>query len=56
MEIEGIIPIKIEGQIVAMVYNDMKKHSQVFFSCKEMNQDDVKELLTLIGSQPTAEK
>ena len=41
--IEGLIAIKREGEVVAMVYNE--KGRQIFFTCKEMNQEDVKTLL-----------
>lgn len=47
MEIEGVITIKSPSdELQAIVFTDLKKHSQVFYKCVEMNQDDVKELLT----------
>lgn len=41
--IDGLIAIKKDGEVIAVVYNE--KGRQIFFSCKEMNQDDVKGLL-----------
>lgn len=49
MEIEGIGTIKDkEGNLIVIYYTDMKKRSQIFFSVKEMGQEDVKDLFTLI--------
>ncbi len=45
--IEGLIAVKKDERVIAVVYND--KGRQIFFSCKEMNQEEVKLLLdTLI--------
>ena len=41
--IEGLIAVKKDGKVIAVVYND--KGRQIFFSCKEMNQEEVKSLL-----------
>lgn len=42
-QIEGVIAIKKDKEVVAMVYNE--KGRQIFYTCKEMNTDDVKQLL-----------
>jgi len=48
--VEGALFIKNNGKLIAIVHNDKV---QTFFSCKEMCQDDVKDLLeTLNGWQP----
>lgn len=44
--LEGVMTLtKPDGTLVAVVYNDMKKRSQVFYTCKEMGAEDIKELL-----------
>lgn len=43
---ETIIPITDkEGNLVGIVYNDMKRRAQVFYAVKEMGMDEIKDLL-----------
>lgn len=44
--LEGILTIKDnDGSLIGVVFNDMIKRSQVFYSCKEMGVEDIKQLL-----------
>lgn len=55
MEIEGIGTIKDDkGNLVAIVFTDLKKRSQIFFNVKEMGQEDVKNLFANILKQNEA--
>lgn len=47
-ELEGVLTIKKDGELLAVVFNDMKKKSQVFYACKEMGAEDIKNLMQLI--------
>lgn len=42
---EGVLKVVKDGEVIAMVHNDMKKRSQVFYVCKEMGAEDIKNLL-----------
>jgi hypothetical protein len=45
-ELEGVLSIKdSEGNLIAIVYNDIKRKSQVFFTVKECGAEDIKMLL-----------
>lgn len=45
--LEGILTIKKSesGELLAVVFHDQKKRSQIFYSCKEMGVDEIKTLL-----------
>ncbi len=44
--LEGVLTIKDkDGTLLAILFNDFKKRSQVFYSCKEMGAEDLKQLL-----------
>lgn len=47
MDIEqvGVLIIRKEGNVVGLVYNDIAKRSQIFFSVSEMGMEEIKELL-----------
>lgn len=45
---EGVIVVKNEGKVVAIVYPDLVKKCQVFYACDNMGTDEVEELLKLI--------
>ena len=45
-ELEGILTLKdAQGTLIAIVYNDMKKKSQVFFKVSECGAEEIKSLL-----------
>ena len=45
-ELEGVLTIKNkEGELVAMVYNDVKRRTQVFYKVSEAGAEDIKSLL-----------
>lgn len=43
--LEGLLTITKDGELIAVVYNDIKRRAQIFYSCKAMGTDDIKELL-----------
>jgi hypothetical protein len=43
--LEGVLTIKKDGELVAVVYNGPSNRSQVFYRCKEMGAEDIKGLL-----------
>jgi hypothetical protein len=44
--LEGVLTIKdAQGELVAVVYNDIKRHSQVFFKVSELGAEEIKQLL-----------
>lgn len=45
---EGVLKIIKDGEVLAIVHNDMKKRSQIFYTCKEMGVEDIKQLLEII--------
>ena len=47
-ELEGVLTIKQDGHLLAVVFNDMKRKSQVFYTCKEMGAEDIKNLMQLL--------
>lgn len=45
-ELEGVLTVKDkDGNLIAVVFNDMKKKSQVFYKVKECGAEDIKQLL-----------
>lgn len=48
---EGVVKVMVGNELVAVVHNDMKKRSQIFYSCKEMGADDIKTLLENIAKK-----
>jgi hypothetical protein len=46
---EGVLKIIDNNEVVAIVHHDLKKRSQIFYSCKEMGAEDVKNLLITIS-------
>ena len=44
-ELVGVLTIKKDGELVAVVHNDLKKRSQVLYTTKEMGAEDIKSLL-----------
>ncbi len=46
---EGVLKVVKDGEVIAIVHNDMQKRSQVFYACKEMGVEDIKQLLELIA-------
>lgn len=53
VQTEEVITVLNDGELVAVIHHDMKKKSQVFSACKEMGQDEVKELLININQKIT---
>ena len=47
--IEGVLKVVKNGEVVAIVHNDMKKRSQVIYACKEMGVEDIKNLFLMIA-------
>jgi hypothetical protein len=45
VELEGVLTVKKDGELVCVVYNDMKKRTQVFTACKDMGVDEIKSLM-----------
>jgi hypothetical protein len=44
--LEGVLTIKDnDGTLLAIVYNDLKRHSQVFFKVSELGAEEIKNLL-----------
>jgi len=51
MEQEGFLPIlDAENNLLAVVRNDIKRRSQIFYLTKEANSEDVAEVLKKISS------
>lgn len=49
-ELEGVLTIKNkEKRLIAIVYNDMHKRSQVFYKVVECGAEDIKQLLDTIS-------
>lgn len=46
---EGVLKVVVDGQVVAIVHNDLKKRSQIVYACKEMGAEDIKNLFILIS-------
>jgi len=44
-EMEGVLTIKKNGQLVAIVYSDVIKRTQIIYSVKEMGMGEIQELL-----------
>jgi hypothetical protein len=49
--VEGVLKVVKDGDLVAVVHNDMKKRSQVFYACKEMGVEDIKQLLESVNQK-----
>jgi hypothetical protein len=44
--LEGVLTIKdTDGTLLAIVYNDIKRRSQVFFKVSELGAEEIKNLL-----------
>ncbi len=49
-ELEGILPIKDKGELVAIVYTlPDENRRQVFYKVSECKQSDIKQLLDIIA-------
>lgn len=44
-ELMGVLTIKKDNELKAVVYNNLKKRSQVFYKVTEMGVDEIKDLL-----------
>jgi hypothetical protein len=45
-ELESVLAIKDkDGNLIAIVYNNLKKKSQIFYKTKECGSEDIKTLL-----------
>ena len=45
IQLEGILSIKKGGELIAVVYNNINKKAQIFYGCKDMGAEDIKQLL-----------
>ena len=56
-ELEGTLTIKDkEGNLIAIIYNDIKNRRTQVFSIKEMGLDNIKELIeTIIQNHATTQ-
>lgn len=52
---EGVITIRNQDGLVAIVYNDITTRSQRFFSVKEMGTDDIKGMLERLNEKEVHE-
>lgn len=43
--LEGVLTIKKEGLLIGVVHTDPTTHKKIFYSCKEMGLEDLKDLL-----------
>lgn len=43
--VEGVLTITKNNELLAIVFHDVHKRSQIFYECKEMGMDEVKLLL-----------
>jgi len=46
---EGVLKVVKNGEVFAIVHNDMKKRSQIIYSCKEMGAEDIKNLFIMMS-------
>ena len=52
-QLVGVLTIKNqEGDLIAIVYNDTVKRSQVFYKVTECGAEDIKQLLDQLIKQP----
>ena len=52
-QLEGVLTIKNqEKDLIAIVYNDTVKRSQVFYKVTECGAEDIKQLLDQLIKQP----
>lgn len=47
--LEGVLKVTKDGEVIAIVHNDMQKRSQIFYACKEMGAEDIKQLLETLS-------
>ena len=47
IQTEGLITIKENNELVAVVYKDLKSRHNVFYRCEEMSFDELSDLLKL---------
>jgi predicted RNA-binding protein len=47
--LEGVLKVMKNGELVAVVHNDMGERSQIFYACKRMGIEDIKILLESIN-------
>lgn len=38
---EGVVTIHKEGELVGIIYNDMKTRNKVMYKCEQMSEDDM---------------
>lgn len=38
---EGVVTILKDGELVGIIYNDMKTRNKVMYSCTQMSEDDM---------------
>lgn len=51
IQLEGVLTVKKGGELLAVGYNDIKKRSNIFFTCKEMGIEDIKNLMQTISTK-----
>jgi len=51
--LEGVLAIKRNGTLTAIIYNDVKRRAQVIYSVKEMGVDEIQELFRNGFENPT---
>ena len=49
---EGVLKVVKDGEVIAMVHNNMKKRSQEFYACSTMGVEQIKALLIELNKQP----
>lgn len=41
----GVVTILSEGELVGMIYNDVKKHQRIWYKCVPMTEEDMVQII-----------